>query len=215
MWVRQWWNGRWGRTAHKHLYVYASPWRVEARAGGADGASSTYRVDDLAAAEALAVEFMEATDDEWRELTVRPEHDRGHWVCRTNGVSTVARSMRAADRHPWRSRLVSSAWPSAAALLRHVRAGLCRLRPRQRQRRRRRAAFHRRWRRHQRGRDRRTCRRRCPRNRQHAWLRLWCPGAHPSVGRCRRLRRRRHPPDGRLPWAQRSPTSPPGCSPPS
>jgi hypothetical protein len=53
--------------------VHASPWRVAARAGGADGASSTHPVDSQAAAEALAVEFMQATGDEWRELTVRPE----------------------------------------------------------------------------------------------------------------------------------------------
>ncbi|HEY6596384.1 MAG TPA: hypothetical protein VI011_20100 [Asanoa sp.] len=56
----------------KDVFIHASPWRVEARAGGTDGVSEMYSVEDEAAAVELAQRFMAATDDEWRELSPRP-----------------------------------------------------------------------------------------------------------------------------------------------
>jgi hypothetical protein len=73
MWVRHWWNGRWGPSPpRRDVYIHASPWRVEARAGGADGASKVYPVGDQQAAEDLAQQVMDATGERWRELSTRP-----------------------------------------------------------------------------------------------------------------------------------------------
>jgi hypothetical protein len=44
--------------------------RIEARAGGTDGASQTYEVLDGAAALTFAQQWMQ-TDEDWRELMVR------------------------------------------------------------------------------------------------------------------------------------------------
>lgn len=69
MWQRHWWNGRW-RAGRRDVYIHASPWRVEARAGGVDGNSTVAEVADEAEALEFAQRWMK-TDDDWRELTVR------------------------------------------------------------------------------------------------------------------------------------------------
>ena len=69
MWQRHWWNGRW-RAGRRDVYIYASPWRVEARAGGTEGASTVQPVENEAEALEVAQQWL-ATDDDWRELTVR------------------------------------------------------------------------------------------------------------------------------------------------
>lgn len=70
-WHTHHWNRRWNRHLRRDLYIYASPWRVVARVGGADGVSETYPVDDEAAARAMVEQAMQDGGD-WVELTVRP-----------------------------------------------------------------------------------------------------------------------------------------------
>lgn len=66
---RWWWNGRWGRLARRDIYLYADPWRVEARDGGADGRYFDYPVDDEDQALQLVKRFMTDGGD-WREMRV-------------------------------------------------------------------------------------------------------------------------------------------------
>jgi hypothetical protein len=64
-----------GLVGSQRCCIHASPWRVEARAGGNDGVSELYVGDSEATALELADQFIAATDDTWRELTVRPAAD--------------------------------------------------------------------------------------------------------------------------------------------
>jgi hypothetical protein len=51
------------------VYIHTSPWRVEIRAGGAEGVSRVDEVEDEQAAVELAGRWMGDSAD-WRELTI-------------------------------------------------------------------------------------------------------------------------------------------------
>jgi hypothetical protein len=75
---RHWWNGTWSAYGlRRDVFLYSSPWRVEARIGGPNGASGCYPVDDEEAGMKVVAELMAAVDDPWRELTPRSSHIPG------------------------------------------------------------------------------------------------------------------------------------------
>ena len=70
---RHWWNGKWGRSGRRDVYLREEQGRfvVEARAGGADGRSMKW--EQPTEQEALRyAETLLSDQDGWRELTVRP-----------------------------------------------------------------------------------------------------------------------------------------------
>ena len=70
---RHWWNGRWGRIARRDVYLRAEgdKYVVEAREGGADGATRTWRPPTEEDA-LLLVDDLLSDQDGWRELTASP-----------------------------------------------------------------------------------------------------------------------------------------------
>lgn len=69
---KHWWNGKWGRIARKDVFlrVNGDTWHVEARAGGAEGASRFFEFGGED--EALdAVRTMLTGPGTWRELSTR------------------------------------------------------------------------------------------------------------------------------------------------
>ncbi len=67
--VGRWWNGTWGRLSRRDVYLRTGPvWEVEARQGGVDGSSRTWRFDSEAEARAF-VERCLVGPGTWRELS--------------------------------------------------------------------------------------------------------------------------------------------------
>ncbi|GAB2614210.1 hypothetical protein Aab01nite_70750 [Paractinoplanes abujensis] len=70
---KHWWNGKWGRSARKDVYLRVSgdQWYVEQRAGGAEGVSHFFEYSSEE--DALnTVRMLLAAPGDWRELSVRP-----------------------------------------------------------------------------------------------------------------------------------------------
>lgn len=67
---KHWWNGSWGRLARRDVFLRtdADRWFVEARSGGAEGAS---RFTEYATEETAydAVRHLLAGPGEWREVS--------------------------------------------------------------------------------------------------------------------------------------------------
>jgi hypothetical protein len=70
---RHWWNGRWGCTERRDVYLRGEGNRlvVQAREGGADGTTRTWHPPTEEDA-LLLVDDLQNDQDGWRELTVRP-----------------------------------------------------------------------------------------------------------------------------------------------
>jgi hypothetical protein len=72
--VERWWNGRFGRSARRDVWLYRSTtWRVESREGDADsGRGKTWMFDDEKEARAMVHRLLETGGDGWRDLAAQP-----------------------------------------------------------------------------------------------------------------------------------------------
>ena len=68
--MARWWNGNYGRLGRRDVYVRRGTlWEVEAREGGAEGRSKTFRFDSEDEAMAFVKRCLEGPGD-WRQLSV-------------------------------------------------------------------------------------------------------------------------------------------------
>jgi hypothetical protein len=76
--VGRWWNGSWGRLSRQDVFLRAETvWEVEARRGGAEGRSRTWRFHTQEEARAFVARCLEAGVGEWRELPAAPRDTGG------------------------------------------------------------------------------------------------------------------------------------------